>query len=347
MSDASQNMETSAGPAGAGAQTLPVSTVADARLSGAGAHPEVLRPAGRWTRLPQLKSRFRVWRQDFSVFANNRLALVGLVFLILVVLFCFAGPIFYKSNQVSATLLNANLAPSSQFPLGTDPEGYDMLGRLMVGGQSTLEVGFFVALVSTAFGAMWGALAGYLGGVADSILMRIVDTMLSIPFLFFAVLIATLLQPTLPLIILAITVVSWPSTARIVRSETLSIKTRDYVTAATGFGSWHLRLVGRHVLPNSIGSIIVNATLKVATAILLFAALSFLGLEVPPPATSWGRMVTLGITHLNTGYWWQLWLPAAAIVLTVMAVSIIGDGLYDVVVKRQAAEAVVAGPQGP
>lgn len=282
--------------------------------------------------------RLRVWRQDFEVFAANRLALGGLLFLILIVLFCFVGPLFYKTNQASATLLNSNLGPSSQFPLGSDPEGFDILGRLMIGGQSTLEIGLAVAVLSTGFGALWGAVAGYVGGIVDSLLMRIVDTMLSIPFLLFAVLIATLLTPTLPLIIVAITVVSWPSTARIVRGETLSLKTRDYVTAATGFGSWHLRLVGRHLLPNSVGSIIVNATLKVATAILLAAALAFLGLTVPPPATTWGRMIYQGIQQLNNGYWWELWPAAAAIVLTVLAVNVIGDGLYDVVVKRQAAE---------
>lgn len=279
-----------------------------------------------------------MWRQDLEVFADNRLALGGLVFLVLIVLFCFVGPLLYNSNQSSATLLNANLTPSSQFPLGSDINGFDILGRLMLGGQSTLEIGFAVAVLSTGFGALWGALAGYVGGIVDSILMRIVDTMLSIPFLLFAVLIATLLTPSLPLIVVAITVVSWPSTARIVRGETLSLKSRDYVTAAAGFGSWHLRLVGRHLLPNSIGSIIVNATLKVATAILLAAALSFLGLTVPPPATTWGRMIAVGIGQLNNGYWWELWPAAVAIVLTVLAVNVIGDGLYDIVVKRQAAE---------
>ena len=280
--------------------------------------------------------RLRTWRQAVGLFAANRFALVSFVFLVLMVLFCFVGPLVYSSNQTSATLLNANLHPSGQFPLGTDPEGFDMLGRLMLGGQSTIEVGFAVAVISTAFGALWGALAGYVGGVLDSLLMRVVDTMLAIPFLFLAVLIATLLQPSLWLIVVAITVVSWPSTARIVRGETLSLRTRDYVTAAKGFGSWQLRLIGRHILPNSIGSMVVNATLKVATAILLFAALSFLGLGVPPPATSWGRMITIGIAQLYDGYWWELWLPAAAIVLTVIAVSAIGDGLYDVVAKRQA-----------
>jgi ABC-type dipeptide/oligopeptide/nickel transport system permease subunit len=284
-------------------------------------------------------SRWQKWRHDAAVFASNRFALVSLVFLVALVLFCFVGPMLYKTNQISATLLNANLAPSGQFPLGTDPTGFNELGRLMLGGQSTLEVGFCVAVFSTAFGALWGAIAGYVGGVVDSLLMRVVDTALSIPYLFLAVLLATLFQPSLWLIVGTITAVSWPSTARIVRGETLTLRSRDYVTAARGFGAWQLRLVGRHILPNSFGSIIVNATLRVATAIFIFALLAYLGLGVPLPATSWGQMLQQGITHLYDNYWWELWLPGAAIVLTVIAVSAIGDGLYDVVVKRQAASA--------
>ncbi len=278
-------------------------------------------------------ARWRKWRQDIGVFVSNRAALVSLAFLVLIILFCYVGPLIYRTNQTTATLLNASLPPSSQFPLGTDPEGFDVLGRLMVGGQSTLEVAFAVAVISTAFGALIGALAGYIGGAVDSFLMRLVDTMLAIPFLFLAVLIAVLLSPTLPIVALAIAAVSWPSTARIVRSEALTIRTRDYVTAATGFGSWHLQLVGRHILPNTIGSIVVNATLKLATAILLFSAVSFLGLGPPPPATSWGAMATVGVQHLYDNNWWLLWPAAAAIGLTVIAVTLVGDGLYDVAAR--------------
>lgn len=280
------------------------------------------------------RGRWELWRQNACIFAANRFALVGFFFIVAVTLFCFVGPIFYKSDQTLTTLFNSNLAPSGRFPLGTDPEGFDMLGRLMLGGQSTLEVGFAVAFFSTAWGAAWGAIAGYVGGAVDSVLMRVVDMMLSIPFLFFVVILATLLQPTLPLIILAISAVSWPSTARIARGETLSLRGRDYVLASRGFGSKHLPLISRHVVPNATGAIVVNGTLKVATAILLFAALSFLGLSVPSPATNWGRMLTIGISHLFDGYWWELWPPAIAIVATVIAVNAVGDGILDVVDKR-------------
>jgi ABC-type dipeptide/oligopeptide/nickel transport system permease subunit len=283
-------------------------------------------------------ARWNKWRQEMRIFASNRMALVSLIFFVLLLLFCFVGPLIYKTTQTSTTLLNANLAPSGQFPLGTDTDGFNMLGRLMLGGQSTIEVGFAVAVFSTAFGALWGALAGYVGGAVDAVLMRIVDTALSIPYLFLAVLLATLFTPSLWLIVLTITAVSWPSTARIVRGETLSLRTRDYVTAARGFGGRQIGLVGRHIMPNSIGSIVVNFTLRVATAIFIFALLAYLGLGVPPPATSWGQMLQQGITHLYDNYWWELWLPGVAIVLTVIAVSAIGDGFYDVVVKRQASQ---------
>ncbi|MGH8988098.1 MAG: ABC transporter permease [Acidimicrobiales bacterium] len=289
---------------------------------------------------PGGSSRWQRWRVGAAVFASNRFALVSLAFLVALVLFCFVGPFLYHTDQTAATLLNANLAPSGQFPLGTDPDGFNELGRLMLGGQSTLEVGFAVACLATGFGALWGALAGYIGGFVDALLMRVVDTALSIPYLFLAVLLATLFQPSLWLIVATITAVSWPSTARIVRSETLSLRTRDYVTAARGFGSWQLRLVGRHILPNSFGSIVVNFTLRVATAIFIFALLAYLGLGVPLPATSWGQMLQQGITHLYDNYWWELWLPGAAIVLAVIAISAIGDGLYDVVVKREATSPV-------
>lgn len=284
--------------------------------------------------LPTSPERTSLWRENLRIFVANRFALAGAVFLVLMVLFCFVGPMIYKTNQSATTLLNANLAPSAQYPLGTDPEGLDILGRLMLGGQSTIELGLAVAVLSTGFGALWGALAGYVGGVVDSFLMRIVDMMLSIPFLFFVVLLATLLTPTLPLIIASIAIVSWPSTARIVRGDTLSLRTRDYVTAARGVGSRHFPLIRRHIVPNAFGSIIVIGTLTVATSILLFASLSFLGLSVPPPATNWGLVLTQGIHNLYNGYWWELWPAAAAIVLTVIAINALGDGLYDVVDQR-------------
>jgi oligopeptide transport system permease protein len=265
---------------------------------------------------------------------QNKLAMAGLATAIGLTLFSFAGPLLYHANETTTNLMLANLPPSAGHPLGTTPEGRDELGQLMVGGQSTLEVGFAVAILGTAFGMIWGAISGYIGGIVDALLMRIVDALLAIPFLFFVVLLASITTPTLTIIVLAITAASWQSTARLVRGEVLSLRTRDYVDASRHMGARHLHVVFRHLLPNVTGTVVVTATLSMADAILIYAAVAFLGLSVPPPATSWGDLLTTGINNLFNGYWWQLWPPACAIVLIVLAVNLLGDGMHDMVEHR-------------
>jgi oligopeptide transport system permease protein len=274
------------------------------------------------------------FRLAITTFAENRLALVGLGIVVFMVLFSFVGPLIYHTNQVATNLINENLAPSSAHLLGTSPEGRDELGRLMVGGQSTMEVGLGVGLLATLFGLIYGAFAGYVGGFVDALLMRIVDAMLSIPYLFFVVLLAALVRPNLLVVIFVLSAVSWLSTARLVRGETLSLRERDYVVAARGFGSRARDIIRRHVTPNLLGVVLVNGTLTVANAILAFASITYLGLGPPPPATSWGNMLSTGINNLFDGYWWQLWPAAILIVLTVLAINVIGDGLADVVEVR-------------
>jgi oligopeptide transport system permease protein len=266
--------------------------------------------------------------------SQRKLVTVNLGILVLLTLFCFVGPDIYRTNQISTNLLLANLPPSAAHPLGTTPEGRDELGALMLGGQSTLEVGFSVALLSTGFGMLWGAVAGYIGGLIDSAMMRIVDAVLAIPFLFFVVLLASITTPNLLIIVLSITAVSWLSTARLARGEVLSLRTREYIEASRGFGGKHRHVVVRHLVPNVVGVVAVNGTLKMADAILTYVAVAFLGLSVPPPATSWGDLLTTGIDNLFDGYWWQLWPPAVAIVILVLVVNILGDGLHDQVEKR-------------
>jgi peptide/nickel transport system permease protein len=269
-----------------------------------------------------------------STARQHKLAVVGLAAVLGLTLFSFAGPLIYHTNETATRLLLANLPPSAAHPLGTTPEGRDELGQLMVGGRSTLEVGFAVAILSTAFGMVWGAVAGYVGGIADAALMRVVDALLAIPFLFFVVLLASITTPTLLIIVLAITAASWQSAARLVRGEVLSLRTRDYVEVSRQFGAGHVQVICRHLLPNVIGTVVVTATLSMADAILTYAAVAFLGLSVPPPATSWGDLLTTGIDNLFDGYWWQLWPPAIAIVLIVLAVNVLGDGLHDMVEHR-------------
>lgn len=286
-------------------------------------------PGGGAPRLPARRLRILT-----GAAGQNRLAVAGLVIIAGLILFSFAGPLLYRTNQTSTNLILQNQPPSAAHLLGTSPEGRDEIGQLMVGGQITLEVGFAVAILATAFGMAWGAIAGYLGGGVDAVMMRVVDAVLAIPFLFFIVLLASITTPNLLIIVLAISAASWLSTARLVRGEVLSLRTRDYVEASKVFGARHSYVLVRHLAPNVVGVVAVNATLKMADAILAYAGMAFLGLSVPPPATSWGDLLTTGINHVFDGYWWQLWPPAVAIVLIVLAVNVVGDGLHDLVERR-------------
>jgi oligopeptide transport system permease protein len=253
------------------------------------------------------------------------LAEICLGVLLVIVLFCFLGPVIYHTNNFAANILAENQPPSPQDLLGMSPEGRDEIGQLMVGGQSTLEVGLGAGIIATLFGLLYGAVSGYVGGFVDAVLMRTVDALSAIPVLFFAVLLGALIRPSLWIIVLIIAAVSWLSTARVVRGEVLRLRTFDYVQASRAFGARPGRVISRHLIPNVLGVVAVNGTLKVADSILLFASLSFLGLGVPPPATSWGAMITDGVNNLFDGYWWQLWPVAIFIVVTVLAVVTIGD----------------------
>jgi ABC-type dipeptide/oligopeptide/nickel transport system permease subunit len=265
---------------------------------------------------------------------QNRMTVGSLIFLVGIVLFCFVGPLLYQTNETHTNLLLANQAPSARHILGTSPAGFDELGQLMVGGQSTLEVGFAVAVLASSFGLIWGLVAGYMGGWVDAVMMRIVDALLSVPFLFFVVVLAAIVNPTLPLTIVVLSAASWLSTARLARGESLSLRTREYVEAARVSGARASRMMVRHIAPNLLGTVMVNATLKVADAILAFAAMSYLGLGPPAPATNWGLIVTNGINNIFDGYWWQLWPAGLLIVATALAVNILGDGMRDLVEKR-------------
>ena len=262
-------------------------------------------------------------------FIENRLALAGLVIVVFITLFCFVGPLFYSTDQVTSNILNSNLRPSASHWLGTDNNGFDILGRLMEGGQSSIEVGISVSIIATTLGVLWGALAGFFGGIVDAVMMRIVDVFLAIPVVFLFIFLASVMRPTLWLLILVLGFLSWLAPARLVRGETLSLRTREYVEASRvmGGGSW--RAVLRHIVPNTIGTIIVNATFQVADAILVLAMLSFLGFGLPPPTATWGGMLSNGTQYIFDGYWWLFYPAGLLIVLTVLAFNFIGDGLRD------------------
>jgi peptide/nickel transport system permease protein len=262
-------------------------------------------------------------------FKARRSALVGLVLLVVIAAFCFLGPLVYHTDQLHTDLLSARLSPGGGHLLGTDDLGYDVVGRLMVAGRTSLIIGVLAGLLATAIGAIWGALAGYAGGWADAILMRIVDTGVAIPALFLLLVAATLVTPSLWVLALTIGCVSWLVPARLMRAETVSLRERDYIKAIAVIGASPLRIVFRHIIPNAIGTVVVNATFQIADAILLLTYVSFLGLGVPPPTTDWGAMLSKGITFTYDGAWWLILPPGIAIVLVVCAVNFVGDGLRD------------------
>ncbi len=267
-------------------------------------------------------------------FLRHRLGVAGLTLIVLLVVFCFLGPIVYSTDQVHANVAMTNVAPSGAHPLGTDANGYDVLGRLMVGGRLTLEIAFAVAVLATLLGAVWGAVAGITGGALDALMMRVVDTLLALPAIFVLIYLATVVQPTVPLLIGVIALLSWLAPARLVRGETLTLRAREFVDAARGMGAGRPRLIRRHLIPNTLGTLIVNATFQVADAIILLATLSFLGFGLAAPAATWGGMLYQGTSYLLDGYWWEVYPAGLLIMVTVIAVNLVGDALRETVDAR-------------
>lgn len=270
-----------------------------------------------------------VWRQGAAVFLQNRLAAFGLLAIILFVLFSFVGPLFYPTDQVHTDLANSNLPPGPGHPLGTDGLGYDQLGRLMVGGQTSITVGVLAGVFATFIGTLWGAIAGFIGGAVDAVMMRMVDALMAIPALFLFMLMATIVTPTVPLLIIIIGALAWLGPARLVRGETLSLRSREYIIAMRGMGGGSGRAIRTHIVRNAIGTVVVNATFQVADAVLYVAYLSFLGLGVPAPAANWGGMLSTGLTDAYSGNWWLIYPPGVLIILLVLAFNFMGDGLRD------------------
>ncbi len=267
-------------------------------------------------------------------FARHRLGLAGLSMLVLLLAFCFLGPLVHPTDQIHTNLDITNLGPGRGHPLGTDANGYDVLGRLMVGGRASLEIGLAVAGLATLVGAIWGAVAGFAGGALDALMMRVVDTLLALPAIFVLIYLATVVQPSVPLLVGVIALLSWLGPARLIRGETLSLRTREFIAAAGSMGASRSRTVLRHVLPNTAGTLVVNATFQVADAIILLATLSFLGFGLPPPAATWGGMLYQGTSYLLDGYWWEVYPAGVTIMVTVIALHLVGEALRDTLDAR-------------
>jgi ABC-type dipeptide/oligopeptide/nickel transport system permease subunit len=269
------------------------------------------------------------WRLAVRSFAENRLALVGIVIIVGMIAFCFGGPLFYHANLLNANPANSDLAPQAGFPLGTDPNGFDILGQLMKGGQAALEVGFFAAAIATIIGTLYGAISGLIGGLFDGVLMRIVDILLSIPFLFIVLILATKYNASVLSLSIVLGIFSWLVPARLVRGEVLTLRTRDFISAGRVMGATKTRQTFRHLIPNALSVVIVNVTFQVADAILALSLLGFLGFGLAYPNVDWGDMLSGSQTALPDGYWWQVYPVGICLIVVVMACNFIGDALRD------------------
>lgn len=262
------------------------------------------------------------------------LVIAGLVGLLGLVVFTFLGPLVYRVNPYTTHLRLALGAPSPLDLLGTNNLGRDELARLMLGGQTSLEVGFAAAAGALVVGVLFGLIAGYQGGLVDAVMMRFVDIMRAIPALFLLIFFDAVFRPTPYLLVGLIILVSWNGASRLVRAEVLSLKTRPFVESAVAIGAGRGRIMVRYLLPNVLGTVMVAATFMVADAILTVAALSFLGLGLPPPAPNWGSMLSSSMSYLTQGAWWLVYPPGLAILVAVMSVNFLGDGVRELLDPR-------------
>jgi len=270
-------------------------------------------------------------------FARNYGALIGLAILAAVLLLAVAAPMIFPTSpwrMVQRPLLAPGA--STGFLLGTDALGRDVAAGLAHGARVSLLVGAISTVVALAIGVPLGAIAGYLGGRIDDLLMRFTELFQTIPSFAFAIVLVAIFEPSLQSTVVAIAVVSWPPVARLIRGEVMSLRTRDYVQAAIVMGQRDSQIVLREILPNTLSPLIVLASLMVATAILLESSLAFLGLG-DPSAMSWGYMVGAGRTMIRQA-WWLTVVPGVAILLTVLALNLIGEGLNDALNPRLARE---------
>lgn len=286
---------------------------------------------------PRVAKRVGVSQWDLAVraFSKNRTAVAGLVVIVLLYLVALLTPLLapYDPTFQGDLLAERYVGPSAAHPLGTDQFARDVLSRLLYGARISLLIGFVSVGISVTIGTLLGAVAGFVGGIVDGIVMRFVDMVISFPQLVLLVTIIALFEPSIFLIVAVLGLTLWPSTARIVRGEVLSLREREFVQAARALGYSRRRIVLRHLIPNALAPVIVAATLGIGQTIVLEAGLSFLGLGVQPPTPSWGTMVADGRNVLLDA-WWLSTFPGLAIVFTVLSFNLVGDGLRDALDPR-------------
>lgn len=268
------------------------------------------------------------WKDAWRRFKQNKLAIMGIVVIILLAIMSIFGTLISGQNYFNNDLLNANKPPSAAHWFGTDNLGRDIFARTWYGARISLFIGLTAAFLDLIIGVIWGTISGYLGGRVDEYMMRIADILSGVPYLLVVILLMVIMPAGLWTLIIAMTITGWIGMARIVRGEVLKLKAEEFVLASKSLGANTLRVMSKHLIPNALGAILVTLTLTVPTAIFTEAFLSFLGLGVPAPKASWGTMTSDALSSLRY-YPYQLFFPAFFICLTMLAFNVVGDGLRD------------------
>jgi oligopeptide transport system permease protein len=274
-----------------------------------------------------------LWQDAIARLRQNKLAMTGLWFLLFMVVIALLTPFIAPYSYDGQNLDMGASPPSVAHWLGTDTFGRDMLTRIMYGGRVSLAVGFIATTVALLIGVLWGAVAGYVGGKTDAVMMRIVDILYALPFMIFIILLMVVFGRSILLLFLAIGCVEWLTMARIVRGQVLTLRQQEFVDAAVVIGLSPWQIITRHIIPNALGPIIVYVTLTIPSVMLLEAFLSFLGLGIQPPESSWGLLISYGVETMEE-YPWLLVFPGLALSLTLFALNFLGDGLRDALDPR-------------
>ena len=269
-----------------------------------------------------------LWKDAWMRLRKNKLAVFGLVVLVLFIVIAILTPWIAPYGYETQDLNLGASPPSAQHWLGTDIFGRDLMTLIMYGGRISLAVGFVATAVALLIGVTWGAIAGYAGGRVDAAMMRLVDIMYALPFMIFIVLLMVVFGRNLLLLFLAIGAVEWLTMARIMRGQVQSLRQQEFVEAAISLGLSPAVIIRRHLIPNALGPVIVYTTLTIPSVMLLEAFLSFLGLGIQPPQTSWGLLISYGAETMEE-FPWLLIFPGAALTLTLFALNFLGDGLRD------------------
>jgi oligopeptide transport system permease protein len=279
------------------------------------------------------QQRSSLWLDAWIKLRKNRMALFGFAVLATLCVVSLLTPWIAPYNYEEQDLMLGATPPSAAHWLGTDIFGRDMLTRVMYGGRVSLMVGFVATAVALVIGILWGAIAGFIGGRVDAIMMRIVDIMYALPFMIFIVLLMVVFGRNILLLFIAIGAVEWLTMARIVRSQVMALRKQEFIEAAYSMGLSRWAIIRRHIIPNTLGPVIVYTTLTIPSVMLLEAFLSFLGLGIQPPESSWGLLINYGVETMEE-YPWLLIFPGITLSLTLFALNFLGDGLRDALDPR-------------